>query len=379
MPKGRPFGTIRKLPSGRYQVRYSGTDGVRRTAKDTAGRPLTFATLGEARGYLATRQADILRGEWRSPTPEAAPTTFGEYAAIWLAERDISQRTREHYDMLLRHHVLPTFAPAPVATIRPAAVRAWHAALGKSTGPTARAQSYGLLRTILNTAVTDELIDANPCRIRGAGQVKRAREIRPATIEELEAIMAALPPRYRAMVLLGAWCAMRFGEIAELRRSDVDLDAGTIRITRAVVRTKENSRTVKAPKTAAGRRVVHIPPHVVPALREHMNGLVTGRDGLLFPSANDPTKQVAHSALNRVFLRARAAAGRPDLPFHGLRHTGAVWAAQSGATLAELMARLGHTSPQAAMLYQHAGEDRDRRLALALSDLVDARRREPGA
>src|SRR5258705_76750 len=82
------------------------------------------------------------------------------------------------------------------------------------------AHAYALLRTILGTAVADDVIAVNPCRVRGAGQAKRARTIRPASLGELEALVKALPERYRLMVLLAAWCALRFGELAELRRAD---------------------------------------------------------------------------------------------------------------------------------------------------------------
>ena len=78
------------------------------------------------------------------------------------------------------------------------------------------------------------------------------------------------------------------------------------------------------------------------------------------------------SAMARVYYPARDAAGRPDLRFHDLRHTGAVLAAQTGATLAELMARLGHSTPAAAMRYQHAAQDRDAVIASRLSEMVAA-------
>jgi hypothetical protein len=136
------------------------------------------------------------------------------------------------------------------------------------------------------------------------------------------------------------------------------------------VRTREAGRLVKGPKSEAGKRTVSIPPHLVPLLREHLAENVTGRDGLLFPSAGDPTKHLSHSTLNKVFLAAREKAGRPDLAFHDLRHTGAVLAAATGATLAELMARLGHSTPAAAMRYQHAAADRDKAIAAALSELA---------
>lgn len=71
-----------------------------------------------------------------------------------------------------------------------------------------------------------------------------------------------------------------------------------------------------------------------------------------------------------MYYPARIAAGRPELRFHDLRHTGAVLAASTGAILAELMARLGHSTPAAAMRYQHAAQDRDLAIAQALSRLA---------
>lgn len=368
----RGFGSVDQLPSGRWRARYTGPDGRTYAARTVEGRPLTFTTKGDAEAFLALRHSEVLRGAWLPPAaPRAAPVTFREYAAAWLADRDLEARTREHYGQLLRDHLLPTFGAVPVAEITPASVRTWHARLAERTGPTARAHSYGLLRTIMATALADEVIVASPCRVRGAGQVKRARTIRPASLPELEALVKAIPARYQLMCLLAAWCALRFGELAELRRSDVDLKAGVLRVSRGVVRTRESGRLVKGPKSEAGKRTVAIPPHLIPAVRDHLAEHVTGRDGLLFPAAGDPGKHLSHSTLNKVFLTARAEAGRPDLAFHDLRHTGAVLAAATGATLAELMARLGHSTPAAAMRYQHAAADRDKAIAEALSKLVE--------
>ncbi len=255
-----------------------------------------------------------------------------------------------------------------MTAITPAAVREWNAKLRTSTGPTQRAHAYSQLRTILNTAVADEVIPANPCRVRGAGRSKRARKIEPATLGELEAIAAAMPARYRLMVLLAAWCALRFGELAELRRSDIDVRGGVVHVRRGVIR-GDDGRVVKGPKSEAGKRDVNIPPHLMPLVHEHLAGHVQrGRDALLFPAAAGG--HMAPSSLYAVYHPAREAAGRPDLRFHDLRHTGAVLAAATGATLAELMARLGHSTVSAAMRYQHAAADRDRAIAEALSGLA---------
>jgi integrase len=109
----------------------------------------------------------------------------------------------------------------------------------------------------------------------------------------------------------------------------------------------------------------------MPAVHDHLiRHTGRDRDALLFPSAGDPARQMAPSALYAVYHPAREAAGRPDLRFHDLRHSGATLAAVSGATLAELMARLGHSTVSAAMRYQHAAADRDKVIAAALSELA---------
>jgi integrase len=170
------------------------------------------------------------------------------------------------------------------------------------------------------------------------------------------------------MVLLAAWCGLRFGELAELRRSDLDLKNGRIRIRRAVVRVGGKS-VVGTPKSDAGIRDVAIPPHLLPILKAHIGEHAEfGRDGLLFPAAGGG--HLAPSSLYKVFYPARKAAGRPDLRWHDLRHTGAVLAAATGATLAELMARLGHSTQGAALRYQHAAQDRDMEIARRLSAMV---------
>ena len=259
----------------------------------------------------------------------------------------------------------------PLKSITADDVRGWYASLDRST-PTLRAHCYGLLRTIMGTAVTDSKIGANPCVIRGAGSAKRAVIIRPATLDELAKLVDAMPERYQAMILLASWCALRFGELTELRRRDVDLDDAVVRVRRAVVRTAGGFQ-VTTPKSEAGVRDVAIPSHLIPALRDHLvDHVAPGRDSLMFPAEHGG--HLAPSTLGRHYNKARDAAGRPDLAFHHLRHTGAVLAASTGATLAALMARLGHSTPAAAMRYAHVAAGDDRRIAEALARLADDRR-----
>ena len=258
----------------------------------------------------------------------------------------------------------------PLSSITSDDVRNWYTRFGTKT-PTLRAHCYGLLRTVMSTALSDGKIKATPCVIRGAGTARRVKKIKPATLEELEIITAAMPEPYQAMVLLASWCALRFGELTELRRMDVDLSDEVIRVRRAVVLISEGFKQT-TPKSDAGIRDVAIPPHLLPALEDHLAKHVGDkRDSLLFPAKRGG--YLAEGTLFRHFRKAREAADRPDLRFHDLRHSGAVLAAHTGATLAELMARLGHSSPAAAMRYQHAAQGRDREIAALLSKLAENR------
>ena len=367
----RRFGWIRKLPSRRYQASYIGPDSARHNA------PGTFAAKIDAEGWLSAESRLIDSGAWSPPDernrPASRPTLFGEYATAWLADRTLKPRTRAHYGDLLDKQLMPTFENITVKAITPHKVRAWHTGLGTGT-PTLRAHAYALLRTILGDAVHDGEIAANPAHIRGAGAAKRVHRIKPATLPELEELTKAMPEKYRLMVLLAAWCGLRFGEITELRRKDIDTTNGMIHVRRAVVRV-DGGFVVGTPKSEAGTRDVNLPPHLLPMLREHLGSSITGgRNGLLFPAADGAT-HLQPSTLYKVFYPARDKAGRPDLRFHDLRHTGAVLAAQTGATLAELMARLGHSTAGAAMRYQHASADRDLVIAQRLSDLAQATQR----
>lgn len=361
----RAFGHLRRLPSKRWQASYIGPDLVRYTA------PSTFDTKDDGVAWLAAERKVVESGRWRSPSQRRAAelarnVTVAQYAANWVEQRNLKPRTTEHYRNLIRRFIAPSLGAERLSGVTPVMIRTWYASL-EPTAPTQRAHTYALLKAICKTAVDDDILPANPCRIAGAGQAKRASRTTPATLEEMERLVAALPPRYRAMALLACWCALRLGELTELRRSDVDLSDDLIHVRRAVTWVGANA-VVGTTKSDAGMRDVAIPPHVIPALRQHIAEMpMTGRNALLFPAAQDPTKHLRPASLYKVYYRAREAAGRPDLRFHDLRHTGAVYATLAGASLVEVMGRLGHSTPTAAMRYQHVARGRDAEIADALT------------
>ncbi|MET4049916.1 MULTISPECIES: site-specific integrase [unclassified Rhodococcus (in: high G+C Gram-positive bacteria)] len=369
MARKRSWGRIKKLtPSGRYQAKYSGPDGQMYSA------PQTFAARVDAEGWLTDRRREIDRELWSPPVEEdSKPVTFGEYAGDWMAHHSsLKPRTRHEYEKYLDNFILPTFKDQLVSAIKPASVRRWHSTTLVDRA-TYRTRVYQLLKTVLNQAVKDELIAGNPCTIDGAASVRRVHKIRPATPLELTQITEAMPTPYRLMIGLSAWCALRYGEVTELRRKDIDIDGETIRVRRGVTYIPKTGFVVGQPKSSAGLRDVTIPPHLMSAVRAHMaEHVASGANALLFPRKTNPTVHLAQGAFARDYDRAREAANRADLTFHDLRHTGATMAAQVGATTAELMERLGHSSAGAAQRYQHVAQGRGKEIARRLSELQES-------
>lgn len=365
-PTKRAFGEISRLPSGRFRARYTGPDLARHSA------PSTFVARMDAEAWLVAQERAISRGEWQPPVIESrqamqAPPTLSEYAATVVGRRRLRPATEALYAKLLRLAILPTFAGRQLADITSAEVTAWYASM-RST-PTQQANAYGLLKSILKEAIDDGLIVANPCRVKAGGQKTRAREIEVLSVQQLTAYLDAVPEQRRMPLLLAGWCGLRSGEVRGLRVRDLDLDTGVVHVRQAVVRLS-GQLVIGPPKTAAGQRDVTIPPHLLPTLAGWQSKQPSRtRDALLFP-AGDGVSPLNDSVLRDAHDKAKMAIGMPGLTIHGLRHTSATLAAQLGATLAELQARIGHSTPNMAMRYQHVAADRDAQLARRMSQMA---------
>ncbi|MFI0905761.1 tyrosine-type recombinase/integrase [Streptomyces sioyaensis] len=369
--KKRRFGRLRKLPSGRYQARYLGPDGIDRPA------PRTFRTKKEADDWLADRQSEVRSGDWQDP--EAGAVNFKAYALQWVSERGLSATTDELYRRLLRLHVLPTFEACDVDQITPPRVRTWRTErLSTTKAPTTVSKAYRLLKAIMETAVDDELIRRNPCRIKGAGKEAPAeREI--ATVEQVDALADAIGLRWRLMVYLGAYGPLRPEEQAELRRKDVNLDAMVLRIRQAAPELTTGRRALGDTKSDAGRRHLALPAFLHTDLQRHLDWYAEeGAEGLLF--VGEKGAPFRRSSFGRKWRRARAAVGLPeDFRFYDLRHTGHTLTTRSGATLKDTMVRAGQSSEKAALFYQHSNLDRQKEVASGLDAMVRAARQKPEA
>lgn len=365
----RQFGSIRRLPSGRWQARFRLPSG------EVVAAPITFATKGDAGRWLASVETDRTRGLWLDP--RAGRVKLDTYASEWLASRvRLAPRTREIYASQLRLHILPAVADGVPALGQIALgdltleiVRRWYAALVSTRGTSVAAKAYTRLRQILGQAVKDDRIGKNPCRIEHGG-AERTIEQRFVSLPQLFAIAGAVPSRYRALVLMAGLAGLRQGELFALRRSDIDLDSAVVAVRRKRLRLASGEVIEGDPKSEAGRRTVSLPRLLVSELRPHLlQWAVTGADGYVFTGPEGlPLERSNFRA--RVWVPATTEVGLSGLRFHDLRHTAGTLAAQTGATTKELMARFGHASPRAAMIYQHAAADRDRVIAERLDTMA---------
>lgn len=181
------------------------------------------------------------------------------------------------------------------------------------------------------------------------------------------------------------WVGMRrWGELASLRRCDIDTAARTIRVERSLTELPGGGYLHGPPKSEAGRRRVVFPVHITADLEAHLAKFASPKaDALVFTTpAGTPLR---HSNFRRrIWLPALDRAGIAELHFHDLRHTGNGLTAAAGATLREMMDRMGHSSTRAALIYMHGSDARQREIAdslskLAESELADGRKRAKNA
>jgi integrase len=339
------------------------------------GRVVTksFKRRKDADGYAVQLEADKLRGV--AVDPREGRVTVEQWCSRWLKQRsDIRPKTRILYDYLLNSFVFPKLGKVELGKLAVSLVRSWHAVL-LAERPAIAPKAYQVLRASLNTAVSDGVIAANPCKIKGAGQSRPAE--RPvATVAEVEQLADAIDPRWRAMVLLAYWCGLRLGELRALRRSDLDLLHRWVQVREQLV-DAAGALLLGPPKTEAGRRRVAIPPHIREELETHLATYVEPDNSAYAFTGSHGTGPLPSATWRRAWNEARRKTDLPHLHFHDLRHAGNTLAATTGASTKELMARMGHASPRAALIYQHATSDRDQAIAEALSDLATARNVRP--
>lgn len=364
----RSFGAVRKLPSGNYQASYLNPHGERVNA------PSTFTAKIDADAWLAVQRAAMETGQWRSRDDRVS---VGEYTEGWFAALKVKPRTRYNYRATYDRWIVPTFGATPMTAVTTAMVRKWLGIIPEDK-PMARAQAYKVLARIFRDAVEDGVVPESPVKVRGAADYRAKREGHALKVSEVYAIAEKMMPERRLVVLLAAFCALRPGEALALRRRDVDPVGRTVHVRETASARYGGAEYIGPAKTAASVRLVHYPAALDDAVARQLEEWATpGTMGHLFPRKSDPVQPIAYSTFSTSFRDAAARAGVEDVRPHDLRHTGLTLAAGTGATVRELMARAGHTSPQVAMRYQHAVRERDRGIADALGAAITAANERP--
>ena len=327
------------LPSGDKRWRVVYRKGRKQRSKGG------FLTEGAADHWRSHNAVKVDTGKWVDSTN--AREDFGPYVTDWFRDasdgvgRDepLKPKTQQLYDSLLKNHILPYFKATQFRDFDRQAIKDWLAVLRKKpaktkTGRLSRstvAKAYRLLHQILDEAVEDGKLIANPCNIKKAE-------------------------------------GLRWGEAIALERHHIDLEAGTIKVRQQVVELNGQPPTcVRYLKTEAGWRTVNMTGATKAALCIHLAQHVDDSpDAPLFPARtrNGKTSYLRESNWRRsVWLPAVGALGYVGLHFHDLRHIALTLAGRAGATLAELMALAGHANEKAAMRYQHSDDASQRVLA----------------
>jgi integrase len=219
-------------------------------------------------------------------------------------------------------------------------------------------------------------------RFRRYGEMRTSPEVYVARVDAERALWKMADDgradcthdrRYLALVLLATFASLRWGEVTALRRTDLDLETGAVRVRVAFVERSTGEILLGPPKSKAGRRVVGIPDAIIPALREHLS-IFAKEDpvALVFPGAKGGPLRRGNLNKMSAWPYAVKSIGVDGLHFHDLRHTGNTFAAASGAGLKDLMARMGHDSERAAMIYQHEARGADRKITSAIDAHVEA-------
>jgi integrase len=355
MPR-RHFGSIRKLPSGRYQATYW------HLAERHIG-PDTFTTKGDAQRWLSTIETSIHKGEWVDPA--GGRLTVAELAERWKT-RDPSKRlsTKTRDEAILRIHILPTLGHRRLRELTPSDVQQIVNAWASENAPRTVDRQYDVLRALFSYAVRSDWIARTPCRNIRLPRVA-ATQRKALDVDDVAAIVVAIDPRYQPMVWLGAVLGLRWAEVAGLTVGSLDLLRNTVAVTHQL----DRDRNLAQPKSDAGRRQFSIPAELSDLLAAHMaTSDLTGAepDGLLFTTRNGAPLDYSHWR-TRVWLPAVAKAGRPQATFHDLRRANATTLVAEGIDVKTAQTRLGHADPRTTLgIYAQAVPESDRAAAIAL-------------
>ncbi|MGD0083565.1 MAG: site-specific integrase [Acidimicrobiales bacterium] len=346
----------------KWQARYRGPDGGERSKR--------FDRRIDAERWLDLNGADIARNQWVDP--RLGRIAFKEWSDQWVTTTVANRpSTRARDESYLRTHIVPSFGDRHLGSITHLEVRGWVADLSSRKAPATVHKAFQILGKIMGAAVDAGVIANNPCDRVPLPRVER-EEMRFLTPVEVDRLAGAIEPRYRALVLVGAYGGLRIGELAGLRRGRVDVLRNRIDVAEICVEVSGHI-TFGQPKTRAGRRSLTLPRSVMASLDDHLAAYTPAEPGALVFTAPEGGPLRVPAWRRRQWAPAVTAAGLTPLRPHDLRHTAvALWIA-SGANPLEVSRRAGHTSTSFTQdRYGHLFPEADSNLAERLERLLTA-------
>ncbi|PAZ09907.1 site-specific integrase [Streptomyces sp. SA15] len=330
----RNFGRIRKLPSGRFQARYPGPDGVLRPADRT------FATSTDADRWLAKKRMEIEEGRWLDPLE--GQTTVRDWAARWLAavSPQLKHKTQASYRSLINSLVNPALGDRELSSLRPITVTEWVAGMRtKGLSPSRIRQAYRVLSQIMQSAADNDMIAQTPCR---GVKLPRMPQTEPHILTPLEAsrLVRSAEKPHDLLIALLAFAGLRVGEAFALRRTDIDVPGGLVLVDENLA--EANGALVFDTPKSHQKRLLRIAPSLAKRLGKHVETLPGGGDALLFTTpAGKPLRY--NQWRKAYFDPAVSAAGLSDVTPHDLRASHGTWVADRYGVMTAAH-RLGHSN-----------------------------------
>jgi len=358
------WGTIRKLPSKRYQASYIGPDQKRHNA------PSTFTTKAQAGLWLAEQHLAIEKGTWhQNRAPKATVETFKTYAESHIRlqtnarGQNLRKNTQDMYARLLGLH-LTEFHAIPIDKISKRQIDEWWYKKVKQGISTTASKAYKLLHSVLKRAVADGLIPENPCKIRGAHSLTTGKKKQIPTPHEVGQLINNIDDKYKFLLILMSYGGLRFSEATALTVKDIRVAGKSpnkhfeVNVNKAV--TESNGVfTVAEPKSKASKRSIALPVQLTALIAKLLSERKLTSDSQLLVEAPK-----GGYLRNSVFRKALASAckktglSRIRISAHCFRHFAATIYLEAGASIADLQDWLGDSTQSAALGYVHATKDR---------------------
>jgi integrase len=324
---------------------------------------------GDAERFLDGVRGDLARGLYVDPT--GGRVLFQEYAEQWRSGQMHRASTAAQAETYLRVHAYPPLGRRPIGAIRRSEIQAWVKDRAEVLSPGTVEVVYRWVASVFKAAVGDRLIAASPCD-RIALPKRERREIVPLEVEAVERLVAALPDRYRALIVFAAGTGLRQGECFGLTSDRVDFLRRQVRVDRQLLGARAGVPEFGPPKSPAGFRTVPLPHLVTEALAAHLSAFRAGAEGLVF--TNTHGRPLRRSAFGEAWHRAARVADLPEwATFHDLRHFYASLLIARGCSVKAVQRRLGHQSAMETLdTYSHLWPDSDDETRAAIDSVLSS-------